>query len=335
MISAWGAGSVYSPGKSFVPVGFRFTGTSTPPPAGSQDAITARSGGTIRNNYDGLVGFRFVAAANASVSQLGRWVVSGNSRPHTVQIMNSALTVLGSVTVNTSGATAGQIAYVSLASPVSLTAGQTYFVMCNEASGGDSWYDSNQTITENTAIISQMISAWGAGSVYSPGKSFVPVGFRFSSSTSSATPQAAILSRSGGTVRNNYDGLVGFRFVAAANATVTQLGRWVVSGNSRAHTVQIMNSALTVLGSVTVNTSGATAGQIAYVSLASPVSLTAGQAYFVMCDEASGGDSWYDYNQTISENTAIVSQMISAWGAGSVYSPGKSFVPVGFKFTIP
>jgi hypothetical protein len=47
-------------------------------------------------------------------------------------------------------------------------------------------------------------------------------------------------------------------------------------------------------GSVTVNTNGAVAGAFAYVSLASPITLTGGVSYYIVCSETNGGDQWYD-----------------------------------------
>jgi hypothetical protein len=56
-----------------------------------------------------------------------------------------------------------------------------------------------------------------------------------------------------------------------------------------------------------------------------------------MSTESIGGDYWYQYDQTVTENSAIISQMISAWGIGTpyTYAGWKTFVPVGFKFTLP
>ena len=93
----------------------------------------------------------FSVSATHQVTSLGRWVVSGNSASHAVSLYLStgggAGTLLGSVTVATSGATAGQFAYVALGTPVTLSAGNTYFLMSLESNGGDQWYDDDTTYT--------------------------------------------------------------------------------------------------------------------------------------------------------------------------------------------
>ena len=58
---------------------------------------------------------------------------------------------------------------------------------------------------------------------------------------------------------------------------VTDLGRWVKSGNTQSHTVKLVAASTggDIPGaSVTINTSGATAGQFAYATLAAPATWT-------------------------------------------------------------
>ena len=63
------------------------------------------------------------------------------------------------------------------------------------------------------------------------------------------------------TLRNDQSTNVGFQVViGASDITVTQLGRWVVSGNSQSHTLYVFNNSCSVVASVAVNTSGAPAG---------------------------------------------------------------------------
>src|SRR5438477_4185208 len=95
---------------------------------------------------------------------------------------------------------------------------------------------------------------------------------------------------------------VGFQFtVGAVPMTVSSLGRWVVSGNSGSHTVQLFNADGTAIsgGSVTVNTAGQPAGQFAYTPLANPVTLSANTTYVLMSQETVSGDQWYDYVDTL------------------------------------
>ncbi|MHB8521579.1 MAG: RHS repeat-associated core domain-containing protein [Limisphaerales bacterium] len=105
---------------------------------------TGGTGGTVRNNYSGWVGLQFtVGNAPLTVSGLGRWVVSGNTNAHTVQLFTASGNAIsgGSVSVNTAGVPPGQFAYATLSSPITLAANTTYAIMTQETSGGDYWYD--------------------------------------------------------------------------------------------------------------------------------------------------------------------------------------------------
>jgi hypothetical protein len=84
--------------------------------------------------------------------------------------------------------------------------------------------------------------------------------------------------------------------------TVTQLGRWVTAGNNQSHTVKLVSVSGTDIsvGSVTVDTFGAPAGQFAYGTLASPVTLSANTTYFVVTREYLNGDQWWDYTSQLS-----------------------------------
>lgn len=106
-----------------------------------------------------------------------------------------------------------------------------------------------------------------------------------------------------GPLRNNYEGWVGFKFVVGPGGmTVTQLGRWVTAGNNQSHTVKLVSASGADIsgGSVTVNTFGAPAGQFAYGTLASPITLSANTTYFVVTREYLNGDQWWDYTSQLS-----------------------------------
>lgn len=114
--------------------------------------LTSQTLGTLRSNYTGRVGFSFVAASNFSITELGRWVVSGNSQSHVLRIQSitsggTVVNPIDSVTVNTSGAPVGAYLYGTLSSPVSIVSGTTYLISSDETSGGDQWYDNDTTAT--------------------------------------------------------------------------------------------------------------------------------------------------------------------------------------------
>jgi RHS repeat-associated protein len=90
--------------------------------------------------------------------------------------------------------------------------------------------------------------------------------------------------------------------------------------------------------SVSVATAGAPAGQFKYVALAQPVTLAANTAYFVVSQETSGADSWYDNNTTLTTTTTAGSVSGYAWAYNGTTSynvsaaPNKTYGPVGFKY---
>jgi len=142
-----------------------------------------------------------------------------------------------------------------------------------------------------------------------------------------------------GSLRNNYAGWVGFQFVVGDTPlVVTEVGRWVVSGNNQSHTVKLFNADGTAVpnGSVSVNTSGKPAGQFAYATLATPVTLAAGTTYALMSQETNGGDQWYDYSNTRITLAAAASGVVGAYGANpppyTVIGAGQSYGPVSLRY---
>lgn len=152
----------------------------------------------------------------------------------------------------------------------------------------------------------------------------------------------AIASFTAGTTRADSQTGVGFNFTPAANMTVRSLARWVISGNSGTHTVTLYCCASgasgTILGSVSINTSGATTGAFDFVTLGTPVSLTAGTEYYLM--SAEGGDTWYDETafvfSTPSDFSSSGSEFING-GAGFTQNTAglHTFVGLNFQYTKP
>jgi hypothetical protein len=100
-------------------------------------AITSFTGntqvGTVEPfpGSDRTVGFNFTANSNLTVSALGVWEDPANgtaplTQTHQVGLWNSSGTLLASATVLTNSPLTGRWRYVSV-TPVTLTAGQTYF----------------------------------------------------------------------------------------------------------------------------------------------------------------------------------------------------------------
>lgn len=140
-----------------------------------------------------------------------------------------------------------------------------------------------------------------------------------------------------GTLRNDYGNYVGIYFtVGAAPITVTEIGRWVVSGNLLTHDITIRNLSNTDLGTVNVATLGATAAAYLYGTLGSPVVLSASTKYYILSKEENSGDQWYDSADT---TMTLAAQIASGGGgyiaAGSLTdsSANHVFGPVNFKYT--
>ena len=155
--------------------------------------------------------------------------------------------------------------------------------------------------------------------------------------TVNTTPFVTGLS-STGAVRNDFTGRVGFRFtVSGADRVITDLGRLVLSGNSQSHTIYLRNSSGTTLASTVVNLLGATVGSYVYGSI-TPITLTAGVAYWIYSDETNGGDTWYDVSGTSLQTTNIATVQSGAYefnGANNnTGGAGSGYVVPNFKYQI-
>jgi fibronectin type 3 domain-containing protein/sarcosine oxidase gamma subunit len=513
--------------NSYGTSGYSNEANATPTSTTNTAWVTGTTTGTVRNNYTGFVGMQFTTGSSSvTVTQLGRWIVSGNSSAHTVKLTLASTGVdvtNGSVSVNTSGQTAGQYAYVNLTGAITLPANTAYYLTTDETSGGDSWLNDNTTITTTSVAASNNGEYYASGWVNdnsTANTSFGPVSFMYSgtggsapaaptglgatagnaqvalawnsssgatsynvyrgtssggesstaiatgisttsytdttvtngteyyyevkavnsngnsgySNEANATPTSGsapsaptgltatagdsqvsltwnsssgatsynvyrgtssggesstaiatgiattsyvntgltygvtyyyevkavnsngnsgysneanaspttvawVTGTTTGTVRSNYTGFVGMKFTTGSSAvTVQRLGRWIVSGNSGSHEVKLTlaSSGVDVSGgSVTVNTSGQTAGQYCYVTLSSPITLSASTAYYLTTDETNGGDSWYN------DNTTITTTGVASSNNGEYYASGwvndnstadTSFGPVSFTY---
>ena len=110
---------------------------------------------TPANYTTGFVGVAFSSDTNISLTSLSRWILSGNSQQHLVYIEDSTGTEISHVTLTSaavSAAPANQLLNVSLGSPVSITAGTTYYIMSSEINGGDYWIGPNTSVYANAHI---------------------------------------------------------------------------------------------------------------------------------------------------------------------------------------
>jgi len=67
---------------------------------------------------------------------------------------------------------------------VPLPAGTTYYLVTQEAQGGDRWYDQGTVSTTTDAVVSSAIYAWNGGWYpASAASSYVPPNFQYSLTT--------------------------------------------------------------------------------------------------------------------------------------------------------
>lgn len=148
-----------------------------------------------------------------------------------------------------------------------------------------------------------------------------------------------------GPLRNDYGQFVGMRLtVGGAPITVTQLGRYFISGNSGTHTLKIVRASDGVdQGSTSINMSAGAADGLGfkYTALGSPVTLAANTVYYIVSLEVVGGDQWYGGQgvepiltttgvATINSAVYWKTQAGGAWASEGL--TGYSFVPVNFKY---
>jgi hypothetical protein len=281
---------------------------SPPPPLGDTAWITSFTPSTLRNDFSGWVGARMVVGpADVSVTALGRWVVAGNTGTHALRIVDAAGVDVATATVDTAGKPAGAFTYAALASPVTLTGGATYYLLSQESAGGDAWYEYTlSTTTTGAAADTGAASATNAtpgaiGAGGSPGQAYGPPNFLYATATPpppSPSGAALVTSFSPSALRNDFTGWVGMRLVVgSSDLSVSALGRWSVGADTGTHTLRLVDAATGVdVASVVVNAAGTPAGAFAYATLAGPVTLAAGQSYYLLSHETAGGDRWYDYD---------------------------------------
>jgi len=159
------------------------------------------------------------------------------------------------------------------------------------------------------------------------------------------TPTGAAFIRSGpaasAVLRNDYAGFVGTKFTIGGTALqVSQLGRWMVAGNTGTHTVKLVqgNGVDVPGGSVSLSMTGKMVGQYAYANLASPVTLTANDNYYLVTQETAGGDKWYDYS-TVTADPAVTLNGPAYQQSNGAYTTlgvaSSSFGPPNFQFSVP
>lgn len=138
---------------------------------------------------------------------------------------------------------------------------------------------------------------------------------------------------------------VGFQFtVGSAPITVYELGRWVAAGNTDTHEIRLIRASDGVaLLTQVVDLDGAGSGDYLYAAAtADPVTLTANTSYYLLCQEFSGSDTYYNASTAISPASGITiggsaSAQDSSGNPGTVTvggTPNRAFGPVNLRFAL-
>lgn len=144
--------------------------------------------------------------------------------------------------------------------------------------------------------------------------------------------------------RTDYNGLCGMQLQLTVDVEVKALGRYVCAGNSRVHTVSVYDSdSGQLLGNTSVDTrSPADELGFAYGSVAGGLKLRAGQRVYLVTEETSDGDVFYDVSGTaLMVNTSLATSLAGCYrctppetgcsgGWQTNSGPGSSYGPVNF-----
>lgn len=186
-------------------VGAAWVFQGSPPGIASQAYLTSQTLGTLRNNFAGFVGLAFTVGSNpVQIKSLGRIDVAGNSQSHQLKLVlaSTGADVPGaSTSVNMSGGTPGQYAYAPLPNPILLQANTEYYLLSQEFTNGDQWYDFGPVTT--TIIAAMNGPAYFDGAHYVvvttlPNYAYVPVNFLYAPASSGASLTVAITSPADG-----------------------------------------------------------------------------------------------------------------------------------------
>jgi len=278
-----------------------------------------------------------------SASTVGRVCVAGNSQTHTVKFVN-ALTGIdvagGSASVNMASCTPGAFVYTALGSSITLAPGGTYYLVSQETSGGDQWYDMGTVTSKSDATVTAAVYQNGASYVMSGGgsNSYVPPSFQYTVLPAVPQPFVTAYNLNARPLRNDFSGFVGLAFtVGGSGMSVSSVGRVCVAGNSGTQVGELVNAITGVVvpgSSAPVSMTSCTPGGFAYAALGSAIALPAGGTYYLVSQETSGGDQWYDLATLTSAGAGQVTNSAYQYNGTwiTIGAPGTSYVPANFLY---
>jgi len=151
-----------------------------------------------------------------------------------------------------------------------------------------------------------------------------PVGMK----TSAGTPMITLVAPGAQTNTNAYwqwYGWTGMKFtVGSSPVTVSQLGRYALATNTQTHQVRILDAATGAdVAKAIVNCAGQPVSGFVYADIiGGAVTLQASKAYYLLTDNYSGGDMFFDTNTTVSTTGGITinESTWGSWKSGALYS---------------
>lgn len=326
----------------YIPLNFIYGGSAPTPPPGSASFVTGKVlSGNVRNNSNLPLGMQFtVGSTSITVSQLGRYFISGNTGTHTLQIVKASdKSVVATVNIDMSQGSADSLGfkYANLSSPVTLAANTAYYMTSGETSGGDQWYDYDSTLTTTNAAAVNNAEYYDTVNWQTAGGTnncYIPLNFIYTTGTSFVTGKTLSIN-----ARNNSGLSLGMKFtVGSSSITVKQLGRYYKSGNSGTHTLQIVKASdKSVVATVNIDMSQGSADSLGfkYAQLTTPVTLSANTAYYLTSGETSGGDQWYDYDTVLATTNAATVNSAEYYDTVNWQAAGSTnncYVPMNFIY---
>lgn len=304
----------------------------------------------VEPTFEGFLGTIVkVGAHPITVSELGRLAYNGNAQEHTLKLVNAANNEeVATTTVNMAGSTVDKFVYGTLATPVTLEANGTYYLLSSEKiTGGDDRSDFCDVMYSGSAAVA-------AGYVMQSGAEYVTFTFANSGYVSldmkfSYTPDLgveldediteAFLDINYTIIRNDYHSFIGTKIITGNDELyVTELGRIFLDGNVQEHAVKLVDGeTFEDVPGANVIIKGGTHEQITYAALETPVKLKANHPYLLMSREYINGDAWLEINTQYlpadDDDIMVMGGTYFITGYEDIIQLDCGFVGVNMKYT--
>ena len=323
------------------------SGTVTPQPASALSDGYYDSGSSVQLTASANAGYGFVnwtgdltGSANpqnitmsAPRSMTSNFQATGGLPTVSVTNPPNSLTVSGTVAVT---ATATASSPATVASVQFMLDGGNFGSPVSSPPYSVSW-DTTAVLNGPHTLKATVNDSLGHTAISSPVSVFVD---NATFVDPAATPLLTSYSAPPSYARNDFSGWAGMYFTVNQSNTmvVSLLGRICLSGNTGTHIVKLVDSGTgqdVPTAYTSVGMAGCTAGQFAYASLPNAVQLAPGSSYYLVSQEVSGGDTWYDA-ASVNVNGASVNGSVYSWNGAWVRNNdgARSYVPPNLQFGV-